>query len=111
VAFALAAGRSRERQRTAFWTCGVTLFIAWNIATGLGVLAGSMVRNTAAFGLDATFPAVVLALALPALREVRTRRASVAGAVVAVGLTPVLPAGLPVLTALAGLGVNWRGER
>jgi 4-azaleucine resistance transporter AzlC len=110
VAFALAAD-SPERQRAAFWTCGVALFAAWNLATGLGVLAGSLVRNTAALGVDATFPAVVLALALPALREARTRRASLAGAVVAVGLTPVLPAGLPVLAALAGLGINLRPGR
>ena len=74
----------------------------------LGVLAGSVVRNTNAFGLDATFPAVLIALALPALAELRTRFSAEAGAVIAVALTPVLPAGLPVLAALAGLATGWR---
>jgi len=110
VAFAL---RQTEpaRRRAAFWTCGLSLFGAWNVAVVLGVLAGSVVRNTSAFGLDATFPAVLLALALPALAELRTRVSAGTGAVIAVVLTPVLPAGLPVLAALAGLATGWRQRR
>ena len=77
----------------------------------LGVLAGSVVRNTNAFGLDATFPAVLIALALPALAELRTRISAGTGAVIAVALTPVLPAGLPVLAALGGLATGWRPRR
>jgi predicted branched-subunit amino acid permease len=110
TAFALRQGDA-ERRRAAFWTCGLALFAVWNVAVVLGVLAGSVVRNTNAFGLDATFPAVLIALALPALAEVRTRISAGTGAVIAVALTPVLPAGLPVLAALAGLGAGWRPWR
>jgi predicted branched-subunit amino acid permease len=99
------------RRRAAFWTCGLTLFAVWNVSVLLGVLAGSLVRNTNAFGLDATFPAVVIALALPALSDLRTRFSAGTGAVIAVALTPVLPAGLPVLAALAGLATGWRPRR
>jgi predicted branched-subunit amino acid permease len=99
------------RRRAAFWTCGLTLFAVWNVSVLLGVLAGSVVRNTNAFGLDATFPAVVIALALPALAGLRTRFSAGTGAVIAVALTPVLPAGLPVLAALAGLATGWRPRR
>jgi predicted branched-subunit amino acid permease len=99
------------RRRAAFWTCGASLFTVWNIAVVLGVLAGSAVRNTAAFGLDATFPAVLLALALPTLGDRRTRAAAVGGAGAAVALTPLLPAGLPVLAALGGLAALWRPRR
>jgi predicted branched-subunit amino acid permease len=99
------------RRRAAFWTCGVSLFAVWNVSVLLGVLAGSLVRNTNAFGLDATFPAVVIALALPALADLRTRSSAATGAVIAVALTPVLPAGLPVLAALAGLATGWRPGR
>ena len=67
----------------------------------LGVLAGSVVRNTNAFGLDATFPAVLIALALPALAELRTRVSAGTGAVIAVALTPVL-AGRPAGARRAG---------
>lgn len=107
VAFAL-RHTDPARRRAAFWSCGVTLFTAWNIAVLLGVLAGSAVRNTAAFGLDATFPAVLLALALPTLADRRTRAAAFGGAGAAVALTPLLPAGLPVLAALGGLAWLWR---
>lgn len=99
------------RRRTAFWTCGLALFIVWNLSVALGVLLGSAVKDTSAFGLDATFPAVMLALALPALAEWRTRFSAGTGAVIAVALTPVLPAGLPVLAALGGLAAGWRPRR
>jgi predicted branched-subunit amino acid permease len=99
------------RRRAAFWTCGLALFAVWNVSVLLGVLAGSVVGNTNAFGLDATFPAVVIALALPALADLRTRFSAGTGAVLAVTLTPVLPAGLPVLAALAGLAACWRPGR
>jgi predicted branched-subunit amino acid permease len=110
VAFALRE-EDPARRRTAFWTCGVGLFAVWNVSVALGVLLGSAVKDTNAFGLDATFPAVMLALALPALADWRTRSSAGAGAVVAVALTPVLPAGLPVLAALGGLAAGWRPRR
>ena len=112
VAFALRHD-DPARRRSAFWACGVTLFTVWNVAVLLGVLAGSMVTNTAAFGLDATFPAVLLALALPTLADRRTRTAAFSGAATAVALTPFLPAGLPVLAALSGLAAglpSWLGR-
>jgi predicted branched-subunit amino acid permease len=99
------------RRKAAFWTCGAALFTVWNIAVPLGVLAGSAMRNTAAFGLDATFPAVLLALALPTLTDGRTRVAAIGGAGAAVALTPLLPVGLPVLAALGGLAALWRPRR
>jgi 4-azaleucine resistance transporter AzlC len=107
TAFALRSGGAAAR-RSAFWTSGVLLFVVWNAAVLFGVVAGSFVRNTGAFGLDAMFPAVLLALALPTLRDGRTRTAAGLGAGVAVALTPVLPAGLPVLAALSGLAAYWR---
>jgi predicted branched-subunit amino acid permease len=110
VAFALRQ-TSPERRRSAFWACGLALFALWNVSVLLGVALGSSVRNTNALGLDATFPAVMLALALPTLTSRPTRLAAGTGAVIAVALTPVLPAGLPLLAALGGLGTRWTGWR
>lgn len=107
VAFALREDGS-QRRSAAFWICGVCLYLSWNLATGLGALAGAMVRNTGALGLDTAFPAVLLALVLPALRDGATRNAAIAGAVIAVATTPFLPAGVPMLLALAGLVLAWR---
>ncbi|HEY7143372.1 MAG TPA: AzlC family ABC transporter permease [Streptosporangiaceae bacterium] len=106
VAFAL-RHRSPQR-RAAFWTCGLALFAAWNAAVALGALAGTAVGDTSAYGLDAAFPTVALALVLPALADRGTRHAALLGAAVAVAAAPFLPAGLPVLLSLAGLALAAR---
>ncbi|APU14223.1 MULTISPECIES: AzlC family ABC transporter permease [Actinoalloteichus] len=102
VAFALAQ-RDPERARAAYWVSGVAAFLAWNPAVVLGALAGEALGDTAVYGVDAAFPAALVALVLPALRVAATRRAALIGALVAVAATPVLPAGMPVLLALIGV--------
>ena len=91
------------RARAAYWLCGTLLFTAWNIGTVAGMLAGSAVPDPTAFGIDAAFPAGLLALLLPSLRRRDARRVGLGAAVVALVTTPVLPAGLPVLAGLLGL--------
>ncbi|MYW68146.1 branched-chain amino acid ABC transporter permease [Streptomyces sp. SID8379] len=103
AAFALAQSDPAKR-RTAFWVSGIGLFAAWNLSVAAGAAAGGALGDTDRFGLDAAFPAMLLALVLPALRESgAVRRAAAAGAVLAVAATPFLPTGVPVLLALAGL--------
>ena len=46
---------------------------------------------------------MILALIVKDLRDARTLRAALAGAAVALVATPFLPAGLPVLLALAAV--------
>lgn len=128
VAFTMRHTDPRLR-RAAFYTCGLGMFASWNLAVVAGALAGGAIGDTDALGLDAAFPAVLLALVLPALmggnkdgddsgdgdqggsgrRGVgRLRLAALAGAVIAVATTPFLPAGLPVLLALLGLAATLR---
>jgi 4-azaleucine resistance transporter AzlC len=102
VAFALAQEDAAQRRR-AYWACGITLFFAWNLGTAFGVAAGNAVGDPAAFGVDAAFPAAILALLLPSLRDSRALRVALGGAVLALITTPLLPAGLPVLVALLGV--------
>jgi 4-azaleucine resistance transporter AzlC len=102
VAFAMGQD-DPERRRAAYWAGGIGIFVCWNIGVVAGGLAGSVITDTDQFGLDAAFPAVLLALVLPALRDRSTRTAALAGVVIALAATPFLPAGLPVLLALAGL--------
>jgi 4-azaleucine resistance transporter AzlC len=104
VVFALAQ-EDLPRKRAAYWACGLGVLICWPAGAALGALAGSLLRDTNAFGLDATFPAVILALIVPALRDRVTAAAAGLGAVIALVATPFLPAGLPVLLALAGVVV------
>jgi predicted branched-subunit amino acid permease len=102
VAFALAQD-DPSRRRAAYWLTGGALFLAWNLGTGLGVLLGGAAGDPAALGLDAAFPAGLLALVLPSLRDPAARRVAVVGAAMAVLATPLLPPGLPVLLALLAL--------
>ncbi|MET8543348.1 AzlC family ABC transporter permease [Kitasatospora sp. NPDC004799] len=102
AAFALQQSEPRRR-RAVYWLCGIALFVVWNVSVLLGALAGGLIGDTDALGLDAAFPAVLLALVLPSLADRRTRTAAVVGAVVAVAATPFVPSGLPVLLALVGL--------
>lgn len=109
VAFAMAEP-DPARRRALYWVSGAGLFVSWNVGVAAGALGATAVADTAALGLDATFPAVLLALIVPALREPANRRAAAVGVAVALVTTPVLPAGLPVLAALVGVLVVHRGD-
>lgn len=111
VAFARARQETGRRSRTAYWLCGGLLFVVWNAGTAVGVLAGAAVPDPAAFGVDAAFPAGLLALLLPGLVRADARRVGLAAAAVALLATPLLPAGLPVLAGLLGLAAAGRGDR
>jgi branched chain amino acid efflux pump len=110
VAFALGQ-RDPERRRAVYWACGISLFVCWNLGVMIGAFGGTVVNDTDAFGMDAAFPAVLLALVLPSLRDAATRRASLVGVVIALATAPFLPAGLPVLLALLGLAAGLTGRR
>ncbi|MEU1851465.1 AzlC family ABC transporter permease [Streptomyces sp. NPDC019990] len=102
VVFAIAQDEP-ERRRAAYWLCGLGILVCWPVGAALGALLGSVVRDTDALGLDAMFPAVIVALILPAMKERTLPRTTLAGAGLALAVTPFLPAGLPVLIALAAL--------
>ena len=110
VAFALAESAPEARRRI-YWLVGASIFVTWNVGVVLGVLLGGATGDPEALGLDAAFPAGLIALILPSLRDRDTRLVALTGAAVAVLLTPVLPAGLPVMCALAGLLVLIRPAR
>jgi branched chain amino acid efflux pump len=113
VAFTVRQG-DRHRRRAAFWACGGALFVCWNLAVVAGALLGGLVHDTDAFGLDAAFPAVLLALVVPTLRREQrggARSAAVVGAVVAVVTSPWLPPGVPVLVALGALVLTLRPRK
>ncbi|GAA0906232.1 AzlC family ABC transporter permease [Pseudonocardia zijingensis] len=102
VAFSRARG-SGPRARAAYWTCGILLFTFWNLGAIAGRLAGSAIPDPAAFGVDAAFPAALLAMLLPSMGRADARRVGLAAAVVALAATPFLPAGVPVILGLLGL--------
>ncbi|GEP37977.1 hypothetical protein NPS01_16400 [Nocardioides psychrotolerans] len=77
----------------------VPQYVGWVSGTVVGAFAGDVVGDTDRFGLDAVFPTFFLALLLVELRDPRTRRVALAGAVIALALVPFAPPGIPILVA------------
>lgn len=82
---------------------------AWVLGTVVGALGADKLGDPDALGLDAVFPAFFLGLLLPeATASPTARLVAVTGAVIALALTPVLPAGLPILIAASAALLGWR---
>ena len=76
-------------------------YTTWVLGTIAGVLAGPVLGDPKALGLDAIFPAFFLALLLGELSTARARGVALAGGLVALALVPFTPPGVPVLAASA----------
>ncbi|MFD6530816.1 AzlC family ABC transporter permease [Streptomyces sp. NPDC060184] len=92
---------TRRAARLGFTVTGASLYALWNLTTLAGALGAEKLGDTDAWGLDAAGPAVFLALLAPMLTSTTERITAALAVVLALGLLPVLPAGVPVL--LAGL--------
>lgn len=88
-----------EPARVGFLSTGIAVFVLWNLATLAGALAGRALGDPRSLGLDAAVGGAFLALLWPRLRDRTNRRVGALGAVVALALVPVTPAGFPVLAA------------
>jgi predicted branched-subunit amino acid permease len=78
---------------------------AWVGGTVLGVVASGLIGNPRSLGLDAIFPAFFLALVVAELRRPQARPVAALGAVIALVLTPLTPAGVPIIVAAAAVFV------
>ncbi len=98
-----------------FFTTGGAVFVLWNVATAVGALAGEVIGDPAAYGLDAAVPAAFLALVWPQLTGPTARMTAAAAAALALVLVPVTRPGVPVIAAagvamLAGALASRRSE-
>ncbi|GEL99179.1 AzlC family ABC transporter permease [Cellulomonas terrae] len=85
-----------------FWWTGVGVFVLWNVFTLVGAVAGDRMGDPARYGLDAAAAAAFLGLVWPRITGPGSRLAQTVAAgavVVALALTPLVPAGIPVLLA------------
>jgi len=93
----------REEARATFFFTGILLFVCWNVVTVVGAAVGDVLGDPTTIGLDGAFPAVFVALLAPRLVRADARRAAAGGAAIALALTPLVPAGIPVLAASAAV--------
>jgi predicted branched-subunit amino acid permease len=87
---------------------GLGLYAGWSCGTAIGVVAGDSLADPATLGLDAAFPALFLALLAPLVLSRRGMAAALLGAGIALTLTPLTPAGIPVIAATAACLVGLR---
>lgn len=108
TAMALAHPSPAAASRHAFWATAAAIYVLWNLGTFLGAVGAAALGDPARFGLDAAIPAAFLALLWQRLVDRTMWAVALAGAAVAIVLTPVLRPGLPVLAAaLVPLAASW----
>ncbi|MBJ7291223.1 AzlC family ABC transporter permease [Williamsia sp.] len=101
VALAADHGAPADRRRV-FWWAGSAMFVAWPAGAAIGAVLGTVAGDPRTWGLDAVFPTLILALLIPMMKERATAAVVGVAAVIAVVVTPFVPAGVgPVLALLA----------
>ncbi|WP_277976615.1 AzlC family ABC transporter permease [Pantoea endophytica] len=109
VVFGISQSKLAQR-RAAYWICGLGIFTIWPLSVIGGAVIGRFIPDVSAIGLDAVFPAILIALIFPALRQRRTLIPATLGTALSVLATPFVPAGMPVLFSLLGL-LSWRERK
>jgi predicted branched-subunit amino acid permease len=99
--WALASRGGGRFDRRILLGAGLLLYVSWVSGTAVGALAGDALGDPKDLGLDGAFPALFLALLAPQLRAPRATAAAATGAVIALVLIPVTPAGTPIIAASA----------
>jgi predicted branched-subunit amino acid permease len=74
-------------------------YATWTMGTVVGAIWGEKLGDPERLGLDAIYPAFFLALLLIEMKSRRALGVAVLGALIALALIPVAPAGVPVLVA------------
>jgi len=94
---------THPQRKPAFWLCGLGVALVWPLGTVLGSVVGRLLPDTQMIGLDAVFPAILLALVIPALKSRTTLLRASSGAAISLLAVPFTPTGLPVLLSMIGL--------
>ena len=93
--------RGPEAMKHGFWLTGIGVFVFWNLFTLAGALGAQAIGDPAAWGLDAAVPAAFLGLVWPRLKSRDDYVLAISAAALALALTPIVAAGLPIIaTAL-----------
>ena len=101
--------RGEKAMRQGFWLTGFGVFLFWNLFTVAGALGAQAMGDIRVWGLDSAVPAAFLGLVWPRLKTNRDRALAVGCMVFALAMTPILPAGLPIIaTAFIAVAVGLR---
>lgn len=91
-----------------FWRVTVAMHAGWYVGIVVGVFLGNVIGDADRLGLDAVFPAALLAIIGNLLRQRPGFVAAVIGGVACLLLIPIAPAGVPIIVSLVGAVVAVR---
>lgn len=91
-----------------FWRVTAAMLSGWYLGIVVGVFLGNVLGDTQRLGLDAVFPAALLAIIGNLLRQRAGATAAAVGGVLCLMLIPVAPAGVPIIVSLVGAFVALR---
>ncbi|MFZ8998574.1 MAG: branched-chain amino acid ABC transporter permease, partial [Ilumatobacteraceae bacterium] len=80
----------------------------WYLGIVVGVFLGNVIGDAERFGLDAVFPAALLAIIGNLLRQRAGAVAAAVGGGLCLVLVPVAPAGVPIVVSVVGAFVALR---
>lgn len=100
-----AAPHAVERE---FWRVTAAMMLGWFPGIAVGTFLGNVLGDVDRFGLDAVFPAALIAIIGNLLRTREGMAAAVAGGLICLVLLPVAPAGVPIILSVAGVVVALR---
>lgn len=88
--------------RRVFWKVTAALMIGWWTGAFLGAFVGDLIGDGKTWGLDAVFPAALVAIVGALVRRRDGLTAALAGATICCLLIVVSPGGLPILASSLG---------
>jgi predicted branched-subunit amino acid permease len=89
-----------EDRKRGFYLTGIGVYLFWNLFTFLGALGASAIGDPSVWGLDAAVPAAFLGLIWPRIKNKVQFLVSGIAIAWALLLTPVTPAGIPIITTV-----------
>ena len=78
------------------------MMVGWWVGSILGAVVGDLIGDGKAWGLDAVFPAALMAIIGALVRRPDGMTAALAGAAICCALIIIAPGGLPILASSLG---------
>lgn len=91
-----------------FWRVTAAMHAGWYLGIVVGVFLGNVIGDADRLGLDAVFPAALLAIIGNLLRQRAGAVAAAVGGALCLVLIPLAPAGVPIIVSLVGAFVALR---
>ncbi len=104
VAIAVQQAEPKAAERE-FWRTTAAMMLGWFSGVAVGTFLGDVLGDTSRLGLDAVFPAALLAIMGNLLRTRDGRTAGITGGLLCLVLIPLAPPGLPIILSLGGVVV------